>query len=195
MIEIGKCLVSRDVIDKKFVCDLSKCKGICCVEGDSGAPLSDDEIDILDNIYDDVKPYLRLEGIEAIEKQGKYIIDWDNEYVTPLINEKECAYAIFEDGIAKCAIEKAFLEGKIDFKKPISCHLYPIRVKKLKEFDAVNYDKWDICKTAIDFGEENDVPVFKFLKEPLIREYGKKWYSELELIASELKKVKNITNK
>ncbi len=188
MIEIGKCLVSRDVIDKKFVCNLSKCKGICCVEGDSGAPLNDEEIDILDKIYNDVKPYLRLEGIEAIEKQGKYIIDWDNEFVTPLINEKECAYAIFEDDIAKCAIEKAFLEGKIDFKKPISCHLYPIRVKKLKEFDAINYDIWDVCNTAIDFGEKNNVPVYKFLKEPLTRGYGKKWYSELELVASELKK-------
>jgi len=188
MIEIGKCIVSRDIIDKKFVCDLSKCKGICCVEGDSGAPLNKNEIDILDNIYNDIKPYLRLEGIEAIEKQGKYIIDWDNEYVTPLINEKECAYAIFEDNIAKCAIEKAFLEGKIDFKKPISCHLYPIRVKKLKKYDAINYDIWDICKTAIDFGEKNNVPVYKFLKEPLIREYGNKWYSELKLVASELKK-------
>jgi len=190
MIEIEKCLVSKDVIDKKFVCDINKCKGMCCVEGDSGAPLNDDEIDILYNIYDKVKPYLRLEGIEAIEKQGKYVVDWDNEYVTPLINEKECAYAIFENNIAICAIEKAFLYGKINFRKPISCNLYPIRITKLKEYDAINYHAWDICKPAVSLGEKNNIPVYKFLKEPLIKQYGEKFYSELELVASELKKVK-----
>ncbi|MBN1251397.1 MAG: DUF3109 family protein [Bacteroidales bacterium] len=188
MIEIGKCIVTKEVIQEKFVCDLNKCKGMCCVEGDSGAPLEEDEIDILDEIYNDIKPYLREEGIKAIEKQGKYKIDWDGDYVTPLINEKECAYAIFEEGIAKCAVEKAYLDGKVDFKKPISCHLYPIRVKKLTEYDALNYDRWKICKPAISLGEELNLNVYKFLEEPLVRKYGKEWFSELKLVADELKK-------
>src|SRR5688572_20458776 len=120
MIIIEDILVSDDVLQKKFVCDLNACKGACCVEGDSGAPLEDEETGILDDIYEEVKPYLRKEGIAAIEKQGKYLIDSDGDMVTPLVNKKECAYAIFEKGTALCGIEKAYLDGKISFKKPIS---------------------------------------------------------------------------
>lgn len=180
--------MSLDIIEKKFVCNLKKCKGICCVEGDSGAPIEKKEIALIEKDLDKILPYLREEGRKVIEEKGVYVIDWDSDLVTPLINEKECAYAIFEDGIAKCGIEKAYLDGVTKFKKPISCYLYPVRVQKLKQFDAVNYDKWDICKPAISLGEELNIPVFKFLKKPLIQKYGNEWYKQLKLVAKELKK-------
>lgn len=181
MIQLEKTLISDDVFEKKFVCDLSACKGACCVEGESGAPLEEDELDILEQIYDEVKPYLRQEGVDAIEKQGHFVLDWDGEYVTPLVNGKECAYVTFDnDGTAKCGIEQAFRDGKVNWPKPVSCHLYPIRITKLKDFDALNYHKWDICKPACECGSKLDVRVYKFLKEPLIRKYGKDWYEELE---------------
>lgn len=188
MIEIDKTILSRDLIEKKFVCDLQKCKGMCCVEGDSGAPFEKEEIAILEKDLDKILPYLRDEGKEVIEKKGVYIIDWDNDFVTPLVNEKECAYAIFEEGIAMCGIEKAYLDGVTTFRKPISCYLYPVRVQKLKRFDAVNYDKWDICQPARENGKKLNVSVFKFLKEPLTQKYGKDWYKQLTIIATELKK-------
>lgn len=188
MIEIGDTLISRDVVEKKFVCDIKTCKGQCCVDGDSGAPLEEDEAKIIDEIYEKVLPYLRPEGIEAIKKEGRYVVDFDDDVVTPLVNEKECAYAIFENNIAKCAFEKAWEEGVIKFKKPISCHVYPIRVSKLTNRQGLNYDKWDICHSARKFGEETNTPVYKFLKEPLIRKYGKDWFKELTLIAEELGK-------
>ena len=141
MIEIGKTIVSRDLIEERFVCDLQKCKGMCCVEGDSGAPLEKEEIETLENDLNKILPYLRNEGRKVIEEQGVYVIDWDSEFVTPLVNEKECAYAIFEGEIAKCGIEKAYNDGVTSFRKPISCFLYPVRIQKLKHFDAVNYDK------------------------------------------------------
>jgi hypothetical protein len=180
MIEIQDTLVSDEVLSKQFVCDLAACKGACCVEGDAGAPLEEEELSILDDIYEDVKPYLRPEGIAAIEKNGKYVIDWDGEPVTPLVNDVECAYATFDpDGTAKCGIEQAHRDGKIDFYKPISCHLYPIRLAKISNFTAVNYNYWKICKPACACGEELNVPVFRFLKEPLKRKFGKDWYDQL----------------
>lgn len=188
MIEIGKAIVNRDLIEKKFVCNLQKCKGMCCVEGDSGAPLEKKEVEVLEKTLNKILPYLREEGQQVISKKGVYVIDWDSDFVTPLINEKECAYVIFEKGIAKCAIEKAFNDGVISFRKPISCFLYPVRVQKLKHFDAVNYDKWDICKPAIALGKELNTPVFKFLKEPLSQKYGEEWFKQLKLVATELKK-------
>lgn len=180
MIEIDKTLIADDVTERKFVCDLNACKGACCIEGDSGAPLEEDELEILDEVYDHVKPYMRPEGIAAIDKEGLYTVDWDQEYVTPLVNGKECAFVTFDDtDTAKCAIEQAYLDGKIKWKKPISCHLYPIRVKKLKEYDALNYDKWEICEPACACGSELNVKVYRFLKEPLIRKYGEEWFEKL----------------
>lgn len=190
MIEIGKTIISRDLIEKKFVCDLGKCKGACCVEGDSGAPLEKKEVEMLEKEIDKIFPFLRGEGIEAIKTQGVSVIDWDSELVTPLVNGKECAYAVFEDGIALCGIEKAFLAGVLRFRKPISCYLYPVRTKKFKKFDAVNYDVWDICKPAVEKGKLLGVSVFKFLKEPLSLKYGKNWYKQLKLVDEELKKEK-----
>ncbi len=181
MIAIDNTLVSEELLEKKFVCDLNACKGECCVAGDSGAPLEDRETTILDDIYEDVKPYMQADGIEAVEKHGKYLIDFEGDIVTPLVDDKHCAYVYFENEIAKCAIEKAYYEGKVDFKKPISCHLYPVRINKYKDFEAVNYDKWNICSPACDCGIKLGVKVYQFLKEPLIRKYGEKWFEQLKL--------------
>ncbi len=192
MIHLGKALISEDIIEKEFVCNLSKCKGICCIEGESGAPLNEEETIILDQIYETVKPYMRSEGILAIEKQGKHIIDHEGDYVTPLVDGAECAYVVFEqNGTASCAIEKAYNDGKIDWKKPISCHLYPIRVTDYSEFTAVNYHRWPICDDACSLGKELQVPVYQFTKESLIRKFGQDWYNELCLIAEEYLKSKN----
>ena len=189
MIAIKNTLVSEDLIEKKFVCDLNACKGACCVQGESGAPLEKEETGILEKIYEQVKPFMTEKGIKAVEKQGKYIVDSDNDYVTPLVGkEKECAYVFFDEkGITKCAIEQAWLQKKIDWQKPISCHLYPVRITTHKHYDAVNYHKWNICKPACACGKELKVPVYKFVKSALIRKYGKSWYKELELNAEKLK--------
>ncbi|RLD63890.1 MAG: DUF3109 domain-containing protein [Bacteroidetes bacterium] len=190
MLQIGKTIVSLNLIEKNFVCDLQACKGACCVVGDSGAPLEEDELEIFDDIYSIVEPYLSEEGIRAIDEQGLYTVDDDNDYITPLINNKECAYTIFENGIAKCAIEKAFFDKKINFRKPISCHLYPVRITKYTEFDAVNYETNKLCVDAVKLGDKLGVPVYKFLKEPLTKKYGEEWYKELEYAAKNLNFVK-----
>jgi hypothetical protein len=180
VIEIGKTIVSIDLFKEKFVCDLQACKGECCVQGDSGAPLEKEELKILEKVYPEVKAYMRPEGIEAVEKQGLYVQDNDGDTVTPLIDGKECAFVVFDEkGIALCAIEKAYKAGKIDFRKPLSCHLYPVRLKEYKDFTAVQYHRWDICSAACKLGEQLNVPLYKFLKEPLIRKFGKAWYDEL----------------
>jgi len=189
MIELGKTIISQDIFEKDFVCNLSACKGACCIEGDGGAPVTQEEIKILEEIYPKVEPYLRPEGIAAIKKQGTSVQDWDGEMVTPLVNGKECAYVIFDEkGITKCGIEKAYEDGVVDFKKPISCHLYPIRVTHYRDFDALNYHKWDICSPACTLGAELKVPVYRFLKDALIRKYGEDWYAEVEQIYSALHK-------
>lgn len=184
MIALGHTLISEDVFEKKFVCDLSACKGECCVSGDSGAPLNKKELKILDKIYPEVRPYMNSKGVAAVEKHGSYVLDSDGDYTTTLVADgEECAFVYFDEhNIAKCAIEKAYLDGKIDWKKPISCHLYPIRISEYRDYDAVNYHSWHICKPACDCGSQLDVPVFKFLKEPLIRRYGEDWYHELEQV-------------
>lgn len=184
MIAIGNTLVSEDLLEKKFVCNLEACKGACCVEGDSGAPLGEQEMKILDDIYEKVKPYIPADGIKAIEKQGRHIIDSDGEHVTPLVEGRQCAYTYFENGKALCAIEKAYSEGKINFRKPVSCHLYPVRIEKTKVFDSVNYERWSICRPACKLGEQLKVPVYRFVKDALIRKYGKAWYEELEQAAA-----------
>ncbi|KAA6441666.1 DUF3109 family protein [Dyadobacter flavalbus] len=180
MILIENTCISDDVEDQFFVCNLDKCKGACCVEGDSGAPLDEVELAILDQIYPHVEPYLSEAGKEVIAKEGTYTTDWEGDFVTPVINGRECAYAIYDQrGILKCGIEEAFNDGKIDYKKPISCHLYPIRVTKYEQYHALNYDRWEICSPACGLGKELGVPVYKFLKEPLIRAYGTDWYDQL----------------
>ncbi|MDR3273143.1 MAG: DUF3109 family protein [Flavobacteriaceae bacterium] len=186
MIQIEDTLISSDILQKQFVCNLSKCKGICCVDGDSGAPLNENELPVLDEIYEKVAPYLREEGRKSIEKQGRYVTDFEGDYVTPLIDGNECAYVIFDGDTAKCGIEKAYEDGMVNYKKPISCHLYPIRLQKMKKFTAVNYDEWYICHDACSLGKDLKISVFKFLKEPLIRKFGENWYAQLEEIDKNL---------
>ena len=188
MFQIGKTIVSEDILEKDFVCNLSACKGACCVDGDAGAPLSEAETKILESIYPKVKPFLRKEGIAAIEAQGTWRKGTDGDLETPLIDEKDCAYVIYDRKTALCGIEQAYNQGVIDWKKPVSCHLYPIRVKDFTEFAAVNYDKWEICDDACSLGKELEVPVYKFVKEALIRRFGEDWYIELEKVAQEIKK-------
>lgn len=187
MFQIGKTIVSEDIIKKDFVCNLNACKGACCIEGEAGAPVTETEVEILKEIYPKVKPFLRPEGIEAIEKQGTHIKTDLEELETPLVDGKECAYVTFTDkGVASCGIEDAFNAGEIDFKKPISCHLYPVRVQDYSEFAAVNYHRWPICDDACALGKELQVPVYKFVKTALIRKFGENWYAELEKVASEM---------
>ena len=189
MIAIKDTLVSEDLLEKKFVCDLTRCKGACCVEGESGAPLEKEELKEMEKVYPVVRDMLPAKGRKAIEKQGLYLEDDDGDWVTPLVApNKECAYTIFEDGIAKCSIEKAYHEGKTNFRKPISCHLYPVRITKYKSYDAVNYEHWKNCSPACKLGAALKLPVYQFLKESLTRKYGKEWYSELENAAVELEK-------
>ncbi|MCD4792235.1 MAG: DUF3109 family protein [Bacteroidales bacterium] len=185
MIQIENTLISDDIIEKKFACNLKVCKGICCVKGDSGAPLEDDEIILLDKEYHKIEPFLRDEGRKAIAENGIYYIDSEHDTVTMLINDKECAFTLFDEkGIASCAIENAYFKGKTIFRKPMSCWLYPARTKKISDLYAVNYDVWDICRSAELFGEENNIPVYKFLKEPLIKKFGEEWYKQLEFYAN-----------
>lgn len=191
MIQIEDKIVSFDVFEKQFVCDLSACKGRCCVDGDAGAPLTDEEGDLLSEIYEKIKPYMSKKGQQVVNQFGVFVIDNDNEKTTPLVNSEECAFVSFDDdGTAKCAIEKAHNDGKIDFKKPISCHLFPIRIKEYADFEAVNYEAIDICKPACECGQKLEVPVFRFLKEPLIRRYGLSWYNDLCEAQKHLKKIK-----
>ena len=189
MIQIDDKLISEELFSEEFVCNLAKCKGICCVEGDAGAPLDEDETKILDEIYPKIKSYLRPEGIEAIEEQGTYTLDFEGDLVTPLVNNAECAYVIFDEkGYTKCAIEKAYEDGVIDWQKPISCHLYPIRITEYSNFSAINYHEWDICSDACTLGKELGVKVYQFLKKPLIRKYGEEFYQTLSEAAEEWEK-------
>jgi hypothetical protein len=188
MFQLGKTIVSEEILERDFVCNLSACKGNCCIDGDAGAPLSAEETKIMEEIYPKVKPYLRPEGIAAIEAQGTWVKGEDGDFETTLIEGKDCAFVIFDGATALCGIEQAYNEGIVSWKKPVSCHLYPIRVKDFSEFTAVNYDKWDICNDACTLGKELQVPVYKFVKEALVRKFGEDWYLELEKVALDLKK-------
>lgn len=185
MIAIGDTLISEELLTERFVCNIEACKAACCVEGDMGAPLERTESEILDAIFTDIAPFLSPRGIEAIEKQGKWVIDGEGDYSTPTISGRECAYAVYDNmGILKCGIEQAWESGKTNFRKPISCHLYPVRVKNHTHFRAVNYHRWHICQPACDLGKRLGIPVYQFLKEALINKFGAEWYAELEAHAT-----------
>jgi len=188
MLRIGDNIFSSDILEKKFRCDLPQCLGNCCRYGDSGAPLTDEEVFILDEIWLNVKPYLRPEGIEVIENDGTSIKDFENETVTPLIGNEECAYSILEGNIFMCGIEKAWSDKKITFQKPVSCHLFPVRIKNYTSFRAVNYQELSICSPARGCGENEGVYVYEFLEIPLIRVFGKDVYKEICIAARELGK-------
>lgn len=189
LVEIQDKIVSTQIFEKQFVCDLTACKGACCVAGDGGAPLTNNEVQIIEQHLPQILPFMRPEGIAAVEQNGVALTDDAFEAETTLVNGNECAFVYFDqNNTAKCAIEKAQREGHIDFIKPISCHLYPIRTKQFNDYTALNYEKWDICEPACVCGEKLDVPVFKFLKEPLIRAFGPEFYAELEIVSKELDK-------
>jgi hypothetical protein len=186
MLEIGKTIVSFDVLEEHFMCDLLKCKGACCVEGDSGAPLTQEEGVIIEQILSDVEPYMTNEGRAVVREKGTSVIDYDGDLVTPLVNNRECAFVYRdENGITKCAIEKAFLDGKTTFRKPVSCHLFPVRITAYKRFDAVNYQQLAICRPGRTCGKGQKLPLYQFLKEPLIRKYGSEWYEQLHYAAQQ----------
>ena len=190
MIAIGNKLVSDEIIEEQFVCDLNKCKGGCCVDGDAGAPLNKDELQKLQAVYEAVLPYLTAESKQELQRQGLYVYDKEFGWVTPTINRKVCVYGITDkNGIVKCGIEQAYSDGKISWKKPISCHLYPVRVKlsRNKQTEFVNYEpREDLCKAACTLGKKLKVPVYVFLKEALIRKYGLEFYKTLEATAKHL---------
>ena len=185
MLLIQDTIISPDILEEDFQCDLSVCKGICCVEGESGAPVEKEEVirleEVLPLIWDD----LSNKAKEVIEKQGVVYVDKDGEYVTSIVAGKDCIFTCYdENGRCQCAIEKAFHEGKTDFYKPVSCHLYPVRVAQYKDFRAVNYHQWSVCEAARILGKKNTIKIYQFLKEPLIRKFGKEWYEELERLVN-----------
>jgi hypothetical protein len=188
MLIVKGVLVSDELIDNYFCCDLEKCQGLCCVEGDVGAPLEPLEVGELEDYFPTFKKYMTNEGVAKVEKGNTFDYDMEGNFVTPLLENEACAFVYYEDGIAKCVIEKAFLNGEIDFKKPVSCHLYPIRINILPDYEALNYHHWFVCQHACDKGKKLKLPVYRFLKEPLIRKYGNEWFEELE------KAVKNRKN-
>jgi hypothetical protein len=192
MLRINDTIFSFDILEKKFICDLPECMGNCCRYGDSGAPLSADETNILKNIWAIVMPYLRPEGIAAIEEKGTSVRDFENENVTPLIGNEECAYTILKDNTLMCGIEQAWTDGRISFRKPLSCHLFPVRIKHYSDFRAVNYEELAICSAARVKGSEKYVYVYEFLKEPLIRALGEELYNDLCIAANELRKNKTL---
>jgi hypothetical protein len=193
MLQIDDSIISLDLLDECFVCDLATCKGACCIEGDDGAPLEIEEVKIIESILPLIWADLTHESKAVIRRQGVSYIDSDNEPVTSLVNGDECVFTYTdENGQCKCAIEKAFREGKTDFYKPISCHLYPVRLQKYNEYIAVNYHRWSVCKCARTLGGNLKVPVYIFLKEPLIRKFGENWYTQLEIADAELKKQKTL---
>lgn len=188
MIEHRGTLISEELFEKQFVCDLGACHGSCCEVGDSGAPLTPDEAKLIDRHYAAIEPYMTARGRRSVKEQGcTSVVDMDGELVTPIVQEyAECVYAKKDaKGIWKCGIEQAYHDGKIPFNKPISCHLYPIRVSKVGEYDALNYHEWDICAPARVLGRKLGMPAFRFVKNALIRAYGQEWYDELEVIYEE----------
>lgn len=192
MIAIDNVLVSDQIVKEEFVCDLSSCKGACCVDGDAGAPLNRNELKCIDEVFDKVLPYLNEESKMELDRQGRYVYDKEFGWVTPTIKSKICVYGIIDkNGIVKCGIEQAFLDGKVKWKKPISCHLFPVIVTKSKDgvTEFANYEpREDNCKAACALGKKLKVPVYQFLKEPLVRKFGQSFYDALEATAQHLKK-------
>ena len=193
MVQIDDVVVSLDVFREKFICNLDACKGQCCIEGDAGAPLEEEEVAELEKVLPVIWDQLSPQAREIIDRQGVCYTDQDGDLVTSIVNGKDCVFTCYDEkGCCYCAIEKACRDGKVDFYKPVSCHLYPIRVGNYGPYKAVNYHRWDVCKAAVILGQKENVPVYKFLKEPLIRKFGEAWYNEMESVAEELRKSNHI---
>lgn len=189
MVDIRGVIVSFDVLSKCFSCSLGRCKGACCVEGDAGAPVTPDEVEAIGELLPQIWNDLSDEARDVINRQGVAYIDREGDLVTSIVNGKDCVFTCYTpDGCCICAIEKAFREGRCDFMKPVSCHLYPIRVKKIGDGWGLNYDRWDVCKAAVAKGEAEGIRIYRYLREPLVRRFGREWYDELELTAAELEK-------
>lgn len=182
MIIHEQTLISEDLFEKQFICNLSKCKGACCVEGEQGAPLNKAEIELIAQDLEAIKPYLTSQSLEAIDEKGFWETDPEGDLVTTCLPTGECNFSRYENGILSCGMEQAWKDGKTTFRKPISCHLYPIRVSQVGEYEALNYHRWEVCKPACELGKEKGVAVYEFLKDALIRKYGEEWYKELDAI-------------
>lgn len=188
MIQIDDTIISVDCLTEKFCCDLEACKGECCIEGDAGAPVELEEVAALEEALPVVWSMLSASAQAVIDRQGVVYTDEEGDLVTSIVNGKDCVFTCYgEDGTCYCALERAYREGKTSFYKPISCHLYPIRLKKVGDCMALNYNRWDVCKMAVVKGRQLDLPVYRFLKAPLIRRFGEAWYAELESAVEELK--------
>lgn len=186
MFQLDNTLVSEELLEEQFCCDLNACQGACCVAGEAGAPLEADEVSLLEEYYPKIAPFLNDAGRKAIKQQGTSIVATDGSLETPLVGGAECAYTTFDDrGVAHCGIEQAHKAGVIDWQKPISCHLYPVRVQHYSAFTAVNYHRWQICHAACELGAKNKVPVYQFVKQALIRKFGQPWFDALEQTAQD----------
>lgn len=189
MLQIKDVIVSFDVLTESFSCDLAHCKGECCIEGDAGAPVTPDEIAQIEELLPTIWEDLSIEARKVINSQGVAYTDPEGELVTSIVNGKDCVFTCYgDDGCCYCAIEKAYRNGLCKFKKPVSCHLYPIRVKRIGDYYGLNYDRWDVCRAAVLKGRKDGIPIYKYLKEPLVRRFGQEWYDELELTVEELKR-------
>ena len=187
MIEIEGKVINTEIFRRRFVCDISKCKGTCCYDGDSGAPLEKEELDKLTEVFPAVEPLLSDKEREEISRQGLWVTDADGDFVTPIIDGRECVYTNREpDGTWSCAIEKAFREGKTNWRKPISCYLYPITVSKTRKYELLNFHEWEVCRPAMELGQKVGTPAYKFLREPIIEKFGEDFYKELEELEQEL---------
>lgn len=189
MLQIKDVIVSFDVLTECFSCNLALCKGECCIEGDAGAPVTPDEIAQIEELLPTIWEGLSIEARKVINSQGVAYTDPEGELVTSIVNGKDCVFTCCgDDGCCYCAIEKAYRNGLCKFKKPVSCHLYPIRVKRIGDYYGLNYDRWDVCRAAVLKGRKDGIPIYKYLKEPLVRRFGQEWYDELELTVEELKR-------
>lgn len=189
MVEIQDTLVSLDIFCEKFCCDLDACKGACCIEGDAGAPVNMDEIPLIEEATETVWNELDDKAKEIIDAQGVVYADQDGDIVTSIVNDKDCVFTCYDENkCCFCALERAYRQGRTHFKKPVSCSLYPIRLSKVGSMTALNYHRWDVCRPAVQLGKKLNMPVYKFLKEPLIEKFGQEWWDECEIVAEELKK-------
>lgn len=188
MLQIQNVVLSFDIITARFSCDLTSCKGACCVEGDAGAPVTPDEISEIEEILPIIWNDLSIDARNVIERQGVAYLDPEGELVTSIVDGKDCVFTCYENGCCYCAIEKAFRQRRCGFRKPLSCHLYPIRAKRTGDYWGLNYDRWNVCRAAVTKGNKNGIPLFRYLREPLVRKFGKEWYEELELTVAELQK-------
>lgn len=199
ILQIGDILLSSDILTEQFCCDLSACKGQCCIEGDAGAPVTLEEIGEIEDSIDEAWSDLSATAQAVIDKQGVAYTDEEGDLVTSIVGGKDCVFTYYDDiedfntqkpikGCCLCALEKAFRAGKSRFCKPISCALYPIREKRFKDGTvALNYHRWDVCKDAVKKGRELQLPVYRFLEGPLMRRFGQEWYNELCDVAKDLK--------